>query len=158
MFATIELQKQAAADRYYHQLHLKPWVIHTYADALSSDQGAVGSAVPISGSLSSMSGVQAVLDGPPGGLLGRLDLPGEVLHQPPQQLRLDLEPIFAAARRGGVGDMLDDCCHKPEAELAGICGGALHLSRLVGAIRICLVSAGQKLAFYCQIERRLRRG
>ena len=25
MFATIELQKQAAADRYYHQLHLKPW-------------------------------------------------------------------------------------------------------------------------------------
>ena len=25
MFATIELQKQAVADRYYHQLHLKPW-------------------------------------------------------------------------------------------------------------------------------------
>ena len=25
MFATIELQKQAAADRYYHQLHPKPW-------------------------------------------------------------------------------------------------------------------------------------
>ena len=24
-FATIELQKQAAADRYYHQLHPKPW-------------------------------------------------------------------------------------------------------------------------------------
>jgi hypothetical protein len=40
--------------------------------------------------------------------------------------------------------MFDDCGHKPEAELAGICGGALHLSRLVGAIRICLVSAGQK--------------
>jgi hypothetical protein len=39
-------------------------------------------------------------DGPPGGLLGRLDLPGEVQHQPPQQLRLDLEPILAAARRG----------------------------------------------------------
>ena len=26
MFATIELQKQAAADRYHHQLHPKPWV------------------------------------------------------------------------------------------------------------------------------------
>ena len=25
MFATIELQKQAVADRYYHQLHPKPW-------------------------------------------------------------------------------------------------------------------------------------
>jgi hypothetical protein len=25
MFSTIELQKQAAADRYYHQLHPKPW-------------------------------------------------------------------------------------------------------------------------------------
>ena len=25
MFATIELQKQAAADRYHHQLHPKPW-------------------------------------------------------------------------------------------------------------------------------------
>src|SRR5215470_19184600 len=25
MFATIELQKQATADRYYHQLHPKPW-------------------------------------------------------------------------------------------------------------------------------------
>jgi hypothetical protein len=25
MFATIELQKRAAADRYYHQLHPKPW-------------------------------------------------------------------------------------------------------------------------------------
>ena len=34
------------------------------------------------------------------------------------------------------GDMLDDCGHKPEAEFAGICGGALHLSRLVGAIPI----------------------
>ena len=25
MFATIELQKHAVADRYYHQLHPKPW-------------------------------------------------------------------------------------------------------------------------------------
>src|SRR5262245_40768285 len=101
------------------------------------------------------SGVQPVLDSPPDGLVGRLDLPGEVLHQLPQQLRLDLEPILAAARRGGVGDLFDDCCTKPEAELEGISDDGLHLNRLVGSIRIYLVSAGQKLAFYGQIERRL---
>jgi len=84
--------------------------IRTYTDALVPIRAPLVRLCRFSGSLSSMSGVQAVLDGPPGGLLGRLDLPGEVLHQPPQQLRLDLEPIFAAARRGGVGDMLDDCC------------------------------------------------
>ena len=37
---------------------------------------------------------------------------------------LHLEPMFAAARRGRVGDLLDDCCHKAEAELAGICDDA----------------------------------
>src|SRR5262249_18135326 len=98
------------------------------------------------------SGVQPVLDSPSDGLVGRLDLPGEVLHQLPQQLRLDLELILAAARRVGVGDLFDDCCNKPEAELEGISDDGLHLNRLVGSIRIYLVSADQKLA---QIERRL---
>ena len=43
MFATIELQKQAAADRYYHQLHPKPWA--------KSPEEAAWAFFPLSGTL-----------------------------------------------------------------------------------------------------------
>ena len=70
-----------------------------------------------------------------GGLLGRRDMLGQVLHQLPQQTRLHVEPMYAVARCGGLSEPLDDCCHKADAEFVGIGGDALHLGRLVGAVR-----------------------